>query len=117
MPRQSQTATALAEWFEQLSKVPAGQTWDGVPGGLVYKVTHSKLQAKTASWDVAKQMEGGWNATFSILVRYDTMRSKENRPACSPLSAQLANKDYAGLLPRLVKYLVVSASLILEDRQ
>ena len=73
VPRQSQTATDLAEWFDQLSKVPAGKSWDGVPGGLILRVHHSKLQAKTASWDIAKQMEGGWNATFSILVSNDTI--------------------------------------------
>ena len=68
MPRQSQSATDLAQWLDKLTKIPVGQEWDGVPGGLVKKVWHSCLQAKTATWDIKKQMEGGYNATFSILV-------------------------------------------------
>lgn len=68
IPRQSQTAAALAEWLDRVSKTVPGEEFDGVPGGVVQKVWHSSLQAKIADWDVAKQMEGGWNATFSFLV-------------------------------------------------
>lgn len=69
VPRQSQTATALAQWLDSIAQTPVGKDFDGVPGGIIEKVWHSSLQAKTANWDVAKQMEGGWNATFSFLVR------------------------------------------------
>lgn len=68
IPRQSQTATALAQWLERVSQAKPGEEFEGVPGGTILKVWHSSLQAKTADWDVAKQMEGGWNATFSFLV-------------------------------------------------
>ena len=70
VPRQSENATELARWLYALSQVPAGQvSEEGVQGGLIEKVWHSSIQAKTANWDIAKQMEGGWNATFAILVR------------------------------------------------
>ena len=68
VPRQSQTATALAQWLDQVSQTSPGKEFEGIPGGVVLKVWHSSLQAKTADWDVAKQMEGGWNATFSFMV-------------------------------------------------
>lgn len=68
VPRQSQNATKLAQWLDRVGNIPAGQVWDGVPGGLIKRVYHSSLQARTADWDVAKQMEGGWNATFSFVV-------------------------------------------------
>ncbi|KAH8118390.1 cystathionine gamma-synthase [Phellopilus nigrolimitatus] len=90
VPRQSQTATGLAQWLDRLAQIPAGEKWDGVQGGLVKQVFHSSLQAKDAGWDVAKQMEGGWNATFSFV---------------------LTNKEHAALLPHLVKFLVPATSL------
>ncbi|KAF8309216.1 cystathionine gamma-synthase [Clavulina sp. PMI_390] len=62
---QSTTATALAGWLDELSKVPAGQELDGVPGGVVVKVMHTSLQAKTEPW-VAAQHPGGYNPCFSI---------------------------------------------------
>lgn len=68
MPRQSETATGLAQWLDKLAETPVGQEWDGVQGGLVDKVWHSSLQAKSASWDIRQQLEGGFNATFSVLV-------------------------------------------------
>ena len=68
VPRQSQNATKLAQWLDRVGNIPAGQVWDGVPGGLIKRVYHSSLQARTADWDVAKQMEVGWNATFSFIV-------------------------------------------------
>lgn len=77
VPRQSQTATELAQWLFRVSKTPVGQEYDGIPGGLVVKVWHSSIQAETANWDIKGQMEGGWNATFSILVsalRMDSSR-------------------------------------------
>lgn len=68
VPRQSQNASQLAEWLERVSHTPTGETWDGVQGGFIDTVWHSSIQAKTAGWDIGRQMEGGWNATFSILV-------------------------------------------------
>jgi cystathionine gamma-synthase len=67
--RQSQSATVLAEWLDHAASTPAGQTFDGVPGGLIEKVWHSSLQKRDArGFDPGTQMEGGWNATFAILV-------------------------------------------------
>lgn len=68
VPRQSSNATELAQWLHKISTLQKGETWDGVPGGSIAKVWHSSLQARTASWNIAEQLEGGWNATFSILV-------------------------------------------------
>lgn len=69
VPRQSATATALAHWLNQISNTPNGLSYDGVPGGIVTKVWHSSLQGRDPSgFEPSKQMEGGWNATFSILV-------------------------------------------------
>jgi cystathionine gamma-synthase len=67
--RQSQNATILAKWLDAVSKTPNGENFDGVPGGVVTKVYHTSLQGKNArGWEPSQQMEGGWNATFSILV-------------------------------------------------
>jgi len=69
VPRQSATATALANWLNQISNTPTGRSYDGVPGGIVTKVWHSSFQGRDASgFEPSKQMEGGWNATFSIMV-------------------------------------------------
>lgn len=47
-----------------------GKASDGIPAGIIDIVWHSSLQGKDASgWEPSEQMEGGWNATFSILVR------------------------------------------------
>ena len=73
VPRQSATATALASWLNQIANTPEGRSYDGVPGGIVTKVWHSSLQGRDASgFEPGKQMEGGWNATFSILVGIST---------------------------------------------
>jgi cystathionine gamma-synthase len=73
VPRQSATATVLAGWLAQVAKAPKGETFDGVPGGLLETVYHSSLQGKDArGWEPGEQMEGGWNATFSIMVRRAT---------------------------------------------
>ncbi|KZS97788.1 cystathionine gamma-synthase [Sistotremastrum niveocremeum HHB9708] len=87
--RQSQTATALASWLNRVSQIPQGQTWDGAPGGVVTKVWHSSLQP-TEGFDPRSQLEGGFNATFSIL---------------------LCNAKAASSLPLKVKYLVRATSL------
>ncbi|KIL70153.1 hypothetical protein M378DRAFT_20638 [Amanita muscaria Koide BX008] len=91
VPRQSATATALVSWLNEIAKTPSGQTYDGVPGGLVSKVWHSSLQVKDArGFEPSKQMEGGWNATFGILLSHPG----------------LANK-----LPYLLRYFVPATSL------
>lgn len=70
VPRQSATATALAQWLSSIVQTPIGVTFDGVQGGVLTKVWHSSLQPKDQrGFDPAEQMEGGWNATFAILVR------------------------------------------------
>lgn len=69
IPRQSQTATALVQWLGKIAATPKGQTFDGVPGGVLQHVWHSSLQAKDSrGWHPSEQMEGGYNATFSIGV-------------------------------------------------
>ncbi|KAF9568962.1 cystathionine gamma-synthase [Agrocybe pediades] len=91
VPRQSASATVLAQWLNCIAKTPVGETYDGVPGGILLQVTHSSLQGKDArGFDPAKQMQGGWNATFSIL---------------------LAKPEYATLLPHSLKYFVPATSL------
>src|ERR1700733_5107385 len=67
--RQSQSATVLAKWLDHGASKPTGQYFDGIPGGLIEKVWHSSLQAKDArGFDPKSQMEGGWNATFAMMV-------------------------------------------------
>ena len=82
VPRQSETATKLARWLNQASKViycpvpydPAlickqGQATEGIPAGVIESVSHSSLQEKDANgWEPSQQMEGGFNATFSLLA-------------------------------------------------
>ncbi|KAF8514865.1 cystathionine gamma-synthase [Hysterangium stoloniferum] len=65
--RQSQTATALAAWLNQLASIPNGQTLDGVPAGVLFRVHHASLQEKT-TFDPATQLTGGYGATFAILL-------------------------------------------------
>lgn len=61
VPRQSETATAIAHWLSKGG--------DGIPEGVLLKVWHSSLQEPDPrGWVPKDQMEGGWNATFSILV-------------------------------------------------
>lgn len=77
VPRQSQTATALAQWLAELAAMPKGESFDGVPGGILEKVWHSSLQGRDArGWEPSAQMEGGWNATFSIQVPLDTLLAR-----------------------------------------
>lgn len=69
VPRQSASATVLAQWLNSVAKTQVGETYDGIPGGVLSAVWHSSLQGKDArGFDPSKQMLGGWNATFSILV-------------------------------------------------
>ncbi len=71
VPRQSQTATALVKWLQDVASTPVGQTYDGVPGGVLSKVWHSSLQTKDSrGFEPKKQLEGGWNATFAVQVGY-----------------------------------------------
>ncbi|KDQ64871.1 hypothetical protein JAAARDRAFT_28520 [Jaapia argillacea MUCL 33604] len=91
VPRQSETATALAHWLKKLADTPVGQSYEGVSGGIVIQVTHSCLQQKDSrGFEPSKQMEGGWNATFAIL---------------------LAKPEYSTRLPHLMKYFVPATSL------
>lgn len=64
---QSTTATALAEWLAKLSQLSPGEDFDGAPGGLIEKVTHSSLQKEEF---VAKQHSGGHAPCFAVLVSF-----------------------------------------------
>ncbi|KAF9055206.1 cystathionine gamma-synthase [Hymenopellis radicata] len=91
VPRQSQTATALVKWLQAVASTPAGQTYDGVPGGVLSKVWHSSLQTKDSrGFEPKTQMEGGWNATFAV---------------------QLATVEQAKLFPHAVETFVAATSL------
>jgi cystathionine gamma-synthase len=69
VPRQSATATALAKWLA--AAAGADKEVDGIPAGVIDKVWHSSLQGKDKrGFDPAKQMEGGWNATFSMQASF-----------------------------------------------
>ncbi|EFI27686.1 cystathionine gamma-synthase [Coprinopsis cinerea okayama7 len=69
VPRQSETATKLAQWLNAVALTPPGKSYDGVPGGTVTKVWHSSLQGKDQrGFEPSQQMEGGYNATFSIML-------------------------------------------------
>lgn len=69
VPRQSETATGLAQWLNSAAAKPAGESFDGIPGGIITKVWHSSLQKKDArGFEPKTQLEGGWNATFAILL-------------------------------------------------
>ncbi|KAL0949721.1 hypothetical protein HGRIS_009761 [Hohenbuehelia grisea] len=69
VPRQSETATALAKWLQKGTKLSQGESFDGLPGGVIAHVWHSSLQGvDSRGFDPAKQMSGGWNATFAILL-------------------------------------------------
>ncbi|OSD04341.1 cystathionine gamma-synthase [Trametes coccinea BRFM310] len=88
VPRQSENAYGLAQW---LSKATGGKAYDGIPAGIVAKVWHSSLQGVDArGFDPKTQLEGGWNATFAIL---------------------LTDKEYATRLPFALKYFVPATSL------
>lgn len=55
-----------------------GKAHDGIPAGMIDVVWHASLQGKDAKgWEPSAQMEGGWNATFAILVSRHDVR-------CSP---------------------------------
>lgn len=113
VPRQSQTATALAAWLQEIAGIPtgnarlaycqyfltplvllallpyltvSGQSLDGVPGGLIARVQHASLQDKT-KFDPATQLTGGYPATFAIT---------------------LARATQAKALPHRLKYWIVS---------
>ncbi|KAL0582043.1 hypothetical protein V5O48_000101 [Marasmius crinis-equi] len=70
VPRQSETATALAKWLQTIvEETSAGKTFDSVPPGVVSQVYHTSLQEPDArGFDPKSQMEGGYNATFAILL-------------------------------------------------
>ncbi|CAE7056553.1 unnamed protein product [Rhizoctonia solani] len=65
--RQAASGEALAQWLHKLSQTPAGQTWDGVRGGVVKRVWHATLQEQDQEW-VRKQMPGGGPACFTIML-------------------------------------------------
>ena len=71
VPRQSATATVLAQWLNSVAQTPSEKSYDGAPGGIVSKIWHSSLQGvDKRGFDPRKQMQGGWNATFAIQVTF-----------------------------------------------
>ncbi|KAJ7781343.1 pyridoxal phosphate-dependent transferase [Mycena metata] len=79
------------EWLHKIVLTPEGQTFDGVPGGILTQVWHSSLQAKDArGFDPSVQMTGGWNATFSI---------------------ELSKAQYAAWFPHSLEYFTPATSL------
>ncbi|TRM68035.1 Cys/Met metabolism PLP-dependent enzyme-domain-containing protein [Schizophyllum amplum] len=91
VPRQSENAAQLAQWLSQIAHTPVGQKYDGVPGGIIARVWHSSLQGIDArGFDPKRQMAGGWNATFAM---------------------EMANSEYARLLPHALKYYIAATSL------
>ncbi|KIM65351.1 hypothetical protein SCLCIDRAFT_1212521 [Scleroderma citrinum Foug A] len=90
IPRQSASATEVAQWLDK-AVVPEGQEFDGIPGGMITKVWHSSLQGTDSKgFNPASQMEGGYNATFSIL---------------------LSKVEYADALPHALEYFIPATSL------
>jgi cystathionine gamma-synthase len=70
--KQSASGTEIVQWLSK-AVVPEGQEFDGIPGGVITKVRHSSLQETDANgFNTSVQMEGGFNAYFSILVRKHT---------------------------------------------
>ncbi|RXW17227.1 hypothetical protein EST38_g8618 [Candolleomyces aberdarensis] len=91
IPRQSQSGTEIAQWLHKIAETPAGQDYDGIPGGTITKIWHSSLQkADERGFLPSKQMEGGYNATFSFL---------------------LSDGDQAARFPHLLQYFVPATSL------
>ncbi|KAJ2921860.1 hypothetical protein H1R20_g15232, partial [Candolleomyces eurysporus] len=91
IPRQSQSGTEIAQWLHKIVETPAGQEYDGIPGGTITKIWHSSLQkADERGFLPNKQMEGGYNATFSFL---------------------LSDGDEAARFPHLLQYFVPATSL------
>ncbi|KIL00907.1 hypothetical protein PAXRUDRAFT_821101 [Paxillus rubicundulus Ve08.2h10] len=91
IPRQSQSATEIAQWMSKAVTVPAGQEFDGIPGGVITKVWHSSLQGiDDRGFNPAAQMEGGYNATFSFLF---------------------ARREQAEVFPHSLEYFVPATSL------
>ena len=84
IPQQSATATLLAEWLVKVSKIPPGQSWDGVSGGIIHSVKHASLQPQPF---VKKQLPKLYPATFAFL---------------------LASEDLASQLPHLLRIITVS---------
>ncbi|TFK55782.1 cystathionine gamma-synthase [Heliocybe sulcata] len=91
VPKQSATATGLAQWLRKVAAVPKGQSFDDVPGGIIEKVWHSSLQGTDKrGFEPSKQLEGGWNATFALLM---------------------VDPEHATHLPHLVTYFIPATSL------
>lgn len=105
IPRQSASASVLAQWLNSVSETPAGESYSGIPGGIIAKVWHSSLQGVDArGFDPSKQMLGGWNATFAILVSLNALGVQDT----NQLESQFSKPEYALHFPHILKYFVVS---------
>jgi len=88
VPRQSQTGTAIANWLKLAS---GGNAHDGIPAGLIDIVYHSSFQKPDSQgFTPDEQMEGGYNATFAIIM---------------------TTVEYARALPHTLEYFVPATSL------
>ena len=106
VPRQSATATTLALWLNAVASTPVGQSYDGVPGGILSKVWHSSLQVKDSrGFQPSKQMEGGWNATFAVLVSLPILKICDHE---MNVVNQFSRPEYAVHFPYLLKFFIVS---------
>lgn len=54
---------------------------DGIEKGIVSEVWHSSLQAEGKEEWLEKQMEGGWNACFSFMVRMISLINARGKEA------------------------------------
>lgn len=88
--RQAETATALAQWLDSLSRASPGSDVDG-PAGVIEKVWHTALQEEKGLYGEGKQVEKG-PACFAIL---------------------LAKAEYAKHLPHSLSFFVVRLPLTL----
>ncbi|KDQ20511.1 hypothetical protein BOTBODRAFT_151239 [Botryobasidium botryosum FD-172 SS1] len=91
IPRQFETAAKLAEWIGRLTRIPIGEEWDGVPGGVVVRVWYPGVSEDKEQAELLKTRFNG------------------KGPAC--FSIMMANRDYGNLLPHAVKCFTPATSL------
>jgi hypothetical protein len=106
VPRQAETATALALWFSQiLANAPdRGQTFDGVEGGVVSKVWHASLQGLDGQGGTFRPLGG------TVGSETGTASQKPQMTGGPPTFAIMLTKPvYAKYLPSSVKLFVVRA--------
>ncbi|KAG2040336.1 Cys/Met metabolism PLP-dependent enzyme-domain-containing protein [Suillus americanus] len=119
--RQSASGTELVQWLNR-AIVPEGQEYDGIPGGVITKVWHSSLQETDGDgFNPSVQMEGGFNAYFSILFSKEEYAEKLPRslehfhvPATSLGGVESLAQQYIKVDPK-ENPLLVSLSIGVEE--